>query len=173
MKDLEESDHGTIEILPQHLPGGTRKNMKSPSQDSLYFGWDSNRTRPEYKFRTLPLYHPIRLWTDVKVCCELITVAQLKRSLSFVIEVVPLMFFFSFLFAPILEHRADFSLSCSFTDCRTPWTDDQLVARSLPKHRTTQTQKKKHTHTHIKHPCPEWDSNLWFRPPSERRQYMP
>jgi hypothetical protein len=29
-----------------------------------------------------------------------------------------------------------------FTDGRTPWTSDQLVARPLPKHRTTQTQNK-------------------------------
>jgi hypothetical protein len=34
-----------------------------------------------------------------------------------------------------------------FTDGRTPWTSDQLVARPLPKHRTTQTQNK-HIHTH-------------------------
>jgi hypothetical protein len=33
-----------------------------------------------------------------------------------------------------------------FTDGRTPWTSDQLVARPLPKHRTTQTQNK---HIHI------------------------
>jgi hypothetical protein len=33
-----------------------------------------------------------------------------------------------------------------FTDDRTPWTSDQLVARPLPKHRTTQTQNK-HIHT--------------------------
>jgi hypothetical protein len=32
-----------------------------------------------------------------------------------------------------------------FTDGRTPWTSDQLVARSLPKHRTTQTHNK-HIH---------------------------
>jgi hypothetical protein len=33
-----------------------------------------------------------------------------------------------------------------FTDGRTPWTGDQLVARPLSKHRTTQTQnKRKHT----------------------------
>jgi hypothetical protein len=31
------------------------------------------------------------------------------------------------------------------TDGRTPWTSDQLVARPLPKHRTTQTQNK-HIH---------------------------
>ncbi|PNF19818.1 hypothetical protein B7P43_G14295 [Cryptotermes secundus] len=30
-----------------------------------------------------------------------------------------------------------------FTDGRTPWTGDQLVARPLPKHRTTQTQNKR------------------------------
>jgi hypothetical protein len=30
-----------------------------------------------------------------------------------------------------------------FTDDRTPWTSDQLVARPLPKHRTTQTQNKR------------------------------
>jgi hypothetical protein len=29
-----------------------------------------------------------------------------------------------------------------FTDGRTPWTSDQLVAKPLPKHRTTQTQNK-------------------------------
>jgi hypothetical protein len=29
-----------------------------------------------------------------------------------------------------------------FTDGRTPWTSDQLVARPLPKHRTIQTQNK-------------------------------
>jgi hypothetical protein len=33
-----------------------------------------------------------------------------------------------------------------FTDGRTPWTSDQLVARPLSKHRTTQTQNK---HVHI------------------------
>jgi hypothetical protein len=32
------------------------------------------------------------------------------------------------------------------TDGRAPWTSDQLVARPLPKHRTTQTQNK---HRHI------------------------
>jgi hypothetical protein len=30
-----------------------------------------------------------------------------------------------------------------FTDGGTPWTGDQLVARPLPKHRTTQTQNKR------------------------------
>jgi hypothetical protein len=34
----------------------------------------------------------------------------------------------------------------NFTEGRTPWTSDQLVAKPLPKHRTTQTQNK---HIHI------------------------
>jgi hypothetical protein len=33
-----------------------------------------------------------------------------------------------------------------FTGGRTPWTSDQLVARPLPKHTTTQTQKNTYTH---------------------------
>jgi hypothetical protein len=41
-----------------------------------------------------------------------------------------------------LEHRADYSVSWSFTGGRFPWTGDQLVARPLPKHRSTQTQEK-------------------------------
>jgi hypothetical protein len=53
-----------------------------------------------------------------------------------------------------------------FTDGRAPWTSDQLVARLLSKHRTTQT------HTHTKHPCPEWDSNPRSQRPSKRREFM-
>jgi hypothetical protein len=53
----------------------------------------------------------------------------------------------------------------------TPWTGDQLVARPLPKHRTTQTQKI--TRTHIKHPCPGRNLNPQSRPPSDRRLSMP
>jgi hypothetical protein len=46
-------------------------------------------------------------------------------------------------FAPNLEHRADFSVSWSFTDGRTSWTSGRPVARPLLKHRTTQTQNKR------------------------------
>jgi hypothetical protein len=38
-----------------------------------------------------------------------------------------------------------FQFMIIFTDGRTPWMSDQLVARPLPKHRTTQTQNK-HIH---------------------------
>jgi hypothetical protein len=48
---------------------------------------------------------------------------------------------------PLLQFRKLF-----YTVGRTPWMSDQLVARPLPTHRTTQTQNK---HTH---PCLEWDS---------------
>jgi hypothetical protein len=52
-----------------------------------------------------------------------------------------------------------------FTDGRTPWTSDQLVARPLSTHRTTQTQNK---HIHIpKHQCVVWDSNPGFWLPRE------
>jgi hypothetical protein len=42
---------------------------------------------------------------------------------------------------PLSEHRAVSSVSWSGTVGRTPWTDDQLVARPLPvhKHRKTHT----------------------------------
>jgi hypothetical protein len=54
---------------------------------------------------------------------------------------------FLFPLAPTMELRADFSVTfIIFTDVRTPWTGDQLVARPLPKHRATQTQNK---HIHI------------------------
>jgi hypothetical protein len=41
---------------------------------------------------------------------------------------------------------SDFQFHDHFTDGRTPWSGDQLVAKPLPKHRATQTQNK---HIHI------------------------
>jgi hypothetical protein len=78
------------------------------------------------------------------------------------------LYFFSFCsltreLAPILEHRADYSVSWSFTGGRTPWTGDQLVARPLPVH------KHRKTRTHI----PRRDSTPQSRPPSDRRLFMP
>jgi hypothetical protein len=52
---------------------------------------------------------------------------------------------------------------CFYTHGRTPWTSDQSVARSLPTHRTTQTQNKR---TH-RQPCLEWNSNPWSQSSSE------
>jgi hypothetical protein len=36
----------------------------------------------------------------------------------------------------------------------------------------TNTEKRTHD-INIKHPCPEWDWNPWFRRPRDRRQFMP
>jgi hypothetical protein len=65
---------------------------------------------------------------------------------------------------PLLQSRNLF-----YTDCRTPWTCDQPVARPLHAHITTQTvNKRKH-----RHPCLEWDSNPWSQGSSERRHFIP
>jgi hypothetical protein len=66
---------------------------------------------------------------------------------------------------PLIQFRDHF-----FTDSRTPWTSDQLVARPLPKHGTTQTQNK---HIYTRHSCVVLDSNPRSRLPSERRHFMP
>jgi hypothetical protein len=65
---------------------------------------------------------------------------------------------------PLLQFRNLF-----YTDGMAPWTGDQLVARPLPTHRTTQTQNKR---TH-RHSCIEWDSSPRSQCSSERRQFMP
>jgi hypothetical protein len=60
--------------------------------------------------------------------------------------------FFNWLYSPLGPWPR---FKIIFTDGRTPWTSDQLVARPLPKHRI-QTQNK---HTHTKNPCLVLDSN--------------
>jgi hypothetical protein len=61
-----------------------------------------------------------------------------------------------FFFPPALRSpwalASAFQFHDHFTDGRTPWTSDQLVARPLPKHRTTQTQNK-HRDTPTSMPC--------------------
>jgi hypothetical protein len=59
-----------------------------------------------------------------------------------------LLLFFCFPLAvqPSWTQTSDFQFYDHFTDCRSPWTSDQFVARPLPKHRTTQTQNK---HIHV------------------------
>jgi hypothetical protein len=56
-----------------------------------------------------------------------------------------------------------------YTVCRNPWTGDQPVARSLPTHRTTQTQNKRTN----RHPCIQWVSNPRSQSLSGRRRFMP
>jgi hypothetical protein len=64
--------------------------------------------------------------------------------------------FFHWFYSPLGSWPLVFQFHGHFIDGRTPWTSDQLVVRSLPKHRTTQTQNKR-TQTSI----------LWvgFEPP--------
>jgi hypothetical protein len=50
--------------------------------------------------------------------------------------------FFSLDLHPAWALASDFEFYDHFTDGRTLWTSDQLVARPLPKHSTTQTQNK-------------------------------
>jgi hypothetical protein len=73
-----------------------------------------------------------------------------KRAVSLIVSCI---FFLTGFTAP-LGPGLCFQFPYHFTDGRTPWTSDQLVARPLPKHRTTQTQNK---HIHTKHPCLVWD----------------
>jgi hypothetical protein len=62
-------------------------------------------------------------------------------------------FFFQWLYSTFLGPGLIFQfLNLFYTDGRTPWTSDQPVARPLPIHRTTQTQKNAQTY---KHPCLE------------------
>jgi hypothetical protein len=53
-----------------------------------------------------------------------------------------LSFFFSLAVQPPWALASAFQFYYHFTDGRTPWTSNQLVARPLPKHRATQTQNK-------------------------------
>jgi hypothetical protein len=50
--------------------------------------------------------------------------------------------FFSLAVQPPWALVSDFGFRNHFTDSRTPWTSDRLVARSLPKQREIQTQNK-------------------------------
>jgi hypothetical protein len=54
VKDLGGSDRGVIEVLFQHLPGGTKDNRRKVG-DSGCSGRDLNWVPYEHKSRTLPL----------------------------------------------------------------------------------------------------------------------
>jgi hypothetical protein len=60
-----------------------------------------------------------------------------------------------YVYSPSLGLGLFFSFLTLYTVSKTPWTVDQPVARSLPTHRTTQTQNKR---IH-RHPWLERDSN--------------
>jgi hypothetical protein len=53
-------------------------------------------------------------------------------------------FIHKWLYSPLLGHSLFLSsVNFFYTHGRTPWTSDQPVSRSLPTHRTTQTQNKR------------------------------
>jgi hypothetical protein len=54
--------------------------------------------------------------------------------------------FYPLALEPPWASAPDFQFHDHFTDGNSSWTSDQLVARSLPKHTTTQIQNK---HIHI------------------------
>jgi hypothetical protein len=99
------------------------------------------------------------------------TVYSVHIFLSLKTEIKLLDFIFVLALQPPWALDSDFQFHDYFTDGRTPWTSDQLVARPLANHRTTQTQNKRIHTPNI--PCLVWDSNPRSLLPSERRQFMP
>jgi hypothetical protein len=53
-KDSEGYGCGLINIVFQHLPGGTEEKYENFSEYTVYIG-DSNRAPLKYEFRALPL----------------------------------------------------------------------------------------------------------------------
>jgi hypothetical protein len=47
------------------------------------------------------------------------------------------------LYSPLLNLGRFFSFLIFYTEGRTPWTEDQPIAKPLPTHRTAQTQNKR------------------------------
>jgi hypothetical protein len=127
--------------------------------------WSTTRVGTTWVLRmSLPMvqkhYCPISLLFEQKS-----NVRSSKLNLLSVVYLLPLAPTWGL--APILEHRADFSVSWSFTEGRTPWTSDSS-SQGLYLHTGQHKHRKKHTY--IKQSCPEWDSKPRSRPPSERRQ---
>jgi hypothetical protein len=83
-------------------------------------------------------------------------------------QLLILVYFFNGFSSPFRAVTSYPVLLLFFTDGRTPWTEDQPVARPLPEHRPTQTQNKLTN----RHPCLEWVSKSRSRCSSERRQFM-
>jgi hypothetical protein len=106
----------TAEVQTRHFPIISENNIYVPIP--CYRALDVKLTDSPGK------KNPITYWT-----------------LSFII--VFTIFFFNGPSSPF-RAQASYSVPWSFfTVGRTPWTSDQLVARPLPKHRTTQTQNKR------------------------------
>jgi hypothetical protein len=85
----------------------------------------------------------------------------------------PLLFFYSTgSAAPLGPVLRFFTFMIIFTDSRTPWTSDQLVARPLPVHKTTQTQNKNIHISNIHALCGIQTHDPGFRPLGYRDRYI-
>jgi hypothetical protein len=84
-------------------------------------------------------------WRPIK-SKEIVTNQLIQRSISTTRYQEQRMRSFSVDLQPPWALASDFQFHDHFTDGRTSWTSDQLVARPLPKRRTTQTRNK---HIHI------------------------
>jgi hypothetical protein len=90
----------------------------------------------------------MNMWTVCRVYKEIIVGLLFNVSpllIWYLYDWMTCYFFFTGSTAPWTLASA-FQFHDHFTGGRTPWTSDQLVARPLPKHRTTQKQNK-HIHT--------------------------
>jgi hypothetical protein len=73
---LEESGRGLVQVLSQHLPGGTKDTTKNRSKGSQCSSKDSNQASPEYKPTALRLHQPHRCVSFVTEFSE----CDLERS---------------------------------------------------------------------------------------------
>jgi hypothetical protein len=80
--------------------------------------------------------------------CYIFNILRNPRKRNYILQII--VNFHSvihiWLYSPLLGPAAFFRFVILYKFGRTPWTGDQPVARSLPTHRTAQTQnKRKHT----------------------------
>jgi hypothetical protein len=73
--------------------------------------------------------------------------------------------------APVLEHRADYSISLIFSQA--VGLLRRAISSSQGLYLNTAQHKHRKMRTHIKHPCPRRNSNPQSRPPRDRRLFMP
>jgi hypothetical protein len=121
------SDQLVARPLPTHRTTKTQKNAHTDINAS-----NTIRTHD----------HRVRENEDSSCLNGTVTVITIPASLSLGLKPI----FFRSLYSPFGVWPPIFQFHDHFTDGRTPWTSDQLVAKPLPKHRITQTENK---HIHI------------------------
>jgi hypothetical protein len=119
-----------------HAPAALTHGKEPSIPIGCETGWAQNRFLDAVKKRKI-LYS--RDWTRA-------VQPVARRYTNWAIPTSTNKFFFSLALQPPWALASAFQFHDHFIDDRTPWTNDQLVSRPLPKHRTTQTQNK-HIHT--------------------------